>query len=382
MLKRSQTFLILFLMLPLFLPQLVFCYEEGKNIDSIVAAFDSHVSAVMREKDAPGVAVAIVANGRIVFEKGYGVKKKGGSDPINIHTSFRIASLSKSFAAVLTGLLVEDGLIGWDDKVKKYLPDFVLADSVSTENLTVRHVLSHTSGLIPHAYDNLIEANLPLSKIIGELKNVDVICPIGKCYAYQNAVYSLICPIIESATKQKYEAVLRERLLLPLGMTDVTLNRESLISNGNYAYPHIKKSGKWTPTVVKDTYYNVPPAAGINASIHDMAQWLKGFVSDDSTVISPLVVDEICKPFIPTKREIKRFNWQNRLQGASYGMGWRIFDYAGHTMVFHSGAVRGYLSGLAFLPEYKTGIVVLQNAFFKNHLIYEFIDTYLEKVGK
>jgi beta-lactamase class C len=383
MLKRFQIFIFLSLMLPFFAPHFGFCSEKGiENIDGLFAEFDSHVSAFIKKKEAPGVAIAIVDRGQIVFMKGYGVKKVGSPDQINIHTVFRIASLSKSFAAVLTGLLVDDGLIGWDDKVKKYLPDFVLADTANTENLTIRHVLSHTSGLLPHAYDNLIEANLPLNKIIGKLKNVNAICPVGECYAYQNVVYSLISPIIESASEQKYEAVLRDRLFLPLGMTDLTLSRDGLIANDNYARPHVKKSGKWTPTAVKATYYNVPPAAGINASIHDMAHWLKGLVLSEPNVIPPQVMNEICKPFIATKREMKRFNWRNRLRSASYGMGWRIFDYAGHTMIFHSGAIRGYLSGLAFLPEYQTGIVVLQNAFFENHLIYEFIDTYLEKVKK
>ena len=376
---RFHTFILFFFFFLIFPHPPLFCCEKKTiDTDGVVAEFDAHVSVFIKGQKAPGVAIAIVVEGQIVFMKGYGVTKIGGTDRIDIHTAFRIASLSKSFAAVLTGLLVEDGLIGWDDKVTTYLPRILLTDRSNTENLTIRHILSHTSGLLPHAYDNLIEAKVPFEKIIGELKNVAIICPVGKCYAYQNVVYSLISPIIESATKQNYLKLLKNRIVLPLGMTDVSFSRHELVATSNYAHPHIKRDGEWTPTVVKDTYYSVQPAAGINASIHDMAQWLTALVSNGPTIISPEIMNEICEPLITTKTELKRFNWRDRLRSASYGMGWRIFNYEGHTMVFHSGGLRGYLSALAFLPEYKTGIVVLQNACFDNHLIYDFIDIYLK----
>jgi beta-lactamase class C len=272
--KRPHIFFYCIVFLLIFNPPPLFCSEK-EGIDGVLSGFDAYVSKFIKEQEAPGAAIAIVIDGRIVSLKGYGVKKAGGAEPIDIHTAFRIASLSKSFAAVLTGTLVEDRLLGWDDKVTTYLPGLMLAESSNTEELTIRHILSHTSGLIPHAYDNLIEAEVPFKKIIKELEKVDVICPVGECYTYQNAMYSLIGPIIESATHKKYEELLRERLIHPLGMKDVTFSRHGLIASANYAHPHVKKEGKWTPTVVKDTYYNVQPAAGINASIHDMAYWLK-----------------------------------------------------------------------------------------------------------
>ena len=212
MLKRLHIFFIVFLFSLGFAPGALFCSETRIiEVDDVVAEFDSHALEVIKKQEAPGAAIAIVVNGRIVLLKGYGVTKTGGTDFINTHTVFRIASLSKNFAAVLTGLLVEDGLLGWDDKVTTYLPGVLLAKNSNTQNLTIRAILSHTSGLIPHAYDNLIEAEVPFEKIVKELKKVPVICPVGKCYAYQNVVYSLIGQIIESATKHKYEELLTEQ---------------------------------------------------------------------------------------------------------------------------------------------------------------------------
>ena len=331
----------------------------------------------MKKRKAPGAAIAVVIDSQIAFMKGYGVRKIGENAPIGIHSVFRIASLSKGFASVLSALLVKDGVFSWDDKVTKYLPGLSLKDTSHTNNLTIRHILSHTSGLMPHAYDNLVEANMPLKSIMKRLKEVSVICPVGECYGYQNVVYSLIGEIIESATNKKYIDLLRQRLIQPLGMKDVSFSEKELLSTKNVAYPHIKRNGIWTPTNLRETYYNVKPAAGVNASVYDMALWLKGLLGDMPHIISPDIIKEIYKPIINTPREMRKYNWKNHLQSAYYAMGWRIFNYVSQTMIFHSGGLHGYLSQLAFLPEHKIGIVVLQNAQFGNHFIYKFMDMYL-----
>lgn len=354
------------------------CADQSSiKLDTILTNFDSYVDNFIKQREVPGAAVAIVVDTEIVFLKGYGVRKIGEDAPIGVHSVFRIASLSKGFASVLSALLVRDSVFSWDDKVTKYLPDFSLKDTSNTNNLTIRNILSHTSGLMPHAYDNLVEANMPLASIIRRLKEVSIICPVGDCYGYQNVVYSIISEVIESATHKKYIDLLQQRLIHPLGMKDVSFSKKELISTGNLAYPHIRRNGKWKPSSIRGTYYNVQPAAGVNASIYDMALWMKGLVGGMPNVISPDIIDEIYKPVIKTPRERRRFNWKNRLKSAYYGMGWRIFNYAGQTMIYHSGGLHGYRSQLAFLPQYKIGIVVLQNAHFGNHFIYKLMDTYL-----
>jgi beta-lactamase class C len=346
------------------------------KLDSILTAYDAYVEDFIKEREAPGVAIAIVINNRVEYIKGFGVKKIGEKDSISIHSVFRIASVSKGFASILSGLLVKNGIFNWDDKVIKHLPDFSLKDSSTTKKLTIRHILSHTSGLIPHAYDNLIEANLPFKTIIQNLKEVAVIGTVGEHYGYQNTVYSLISEIIKSATNKKYIELLKRSLIKPLGMNDVSFSKTGLLETKDRTYPHIRKNGQWIPTEVRETYYNVPPAAGINASIYDMAYWLRGLMGGAPDVISTDIIKEVCKPIIITPQEKYRFDWNNRLRYAAYGMGWRIFDYAGYTMIFHSGGLQGYLSQLAFLPRYKIGIVTLQNARFRNNFIYKFIDMY------
>jgi len=342
------------------------------KLDSILFEYNSYIENFIKEREVPGVAIAIVVNNKIEFIKGFGVNKIGEKDSIGIHSVFRIASVSKGFASVLAGVLVKEKILDWDDKVIKYLPEFDLKDSTTTQDLTIRHILSHTSGLTPHAYDNLIEANIPFEKIMTRLKEVNVHCKAGECYGYQNTVYSLIGAIIESVTNKKYVDLLREKITQPMGMNDVSFSQKELIESKNRTYPHIRRNGRWTPTEVRDTYYNVPPAAGINASIYDMAYWLKGLMGGAPQIVSADIIKEVSKPIIITPR----FKWNHRLRKAAYGLGWRIFDYEGYTMIFHSGGVQGYLSQLAFLPKHKIGIVCLQNAQFHNNFIYKFIDLY------
>ncbi len=346
------------------------------KLDSILSEYDAYLEDFIKEREVPGVAIAIVVNNQVEYIKGFGVKKVGEKDSIGIHSVFRIASVSKGFASVLAGLLVKNGVLNWDDKVIKYLPDFTLKDSTATKELAIRHILSHTSGLVPHAYDNLIEANLSFDTIIKRLNEVNVIGPMGEHYGYQNTVYSLIGEIIQSATNKKYTDLLNESLIQPLGMNDVSFSKIELIDAKNRTYPHIKLNGHWKPTEVRESYYNVPPAAGINASIYDMAYWLRGLLGGAPDIISTDIIEEVSKPMVNTPRERRRFGSNNRLQYAAYGMGFRIFDYAGYKMIFHSGGVQGYFSQLAFLPKYKIGIVTLQNARFRNNFIYKFIDLY------
>lgn len=356
-------------------------HHQSAHLNFVLADFDRVVRHTLEEWDLPGVAVAIVHNDSIVFMKGYGVRRMGQPELIDTHTVFRIASLSKGFASLLTGLLVQENVLHWDDRVIQYLPNFSSKEPDNTQNLTIHHILSHTSGLVPHAFDNLIEANVSYINIIKELKEVSVVDSVGKQYGYQNVVYSLIGDIIESATGKKYEDLIHERLFEPLGMRDASIGWGPLIAEPNRASPHIRRSYQWTPVLDKKAYYSVLPAAGVNASICDMAQWLRAQMGGMSQVIPPEILTTIQTPVIRTRGEMRRYYWNGRLRGAHYGMGWRIFDYAGHTMITHSGGIRGYLAQLAFIPEQDIGIVVLYNSKRIDFLLPTFFDMFLKLDG-
>ncbi len=346
------------------------------HLNHVVKTYDQFVEQKLAELGAPGAALAIVQGDSIVYMKCFGVREIGRSEPITPHTVFRVASLSKGFAAILTGLLVQDGILQWDDKIIKYLPEFALKSEAHTQNLTIRHVLSHTSGLPSHSYDNLVEANVPFNNILAQLQSVPCVWPVGQSYNYQNVIFSLIGKILKVRTETDYETLIKTRLFTPLKMTNASLTREALLTNPNHASPHIQRRGEWRRAEVTPGYYAVAPAAGINASISDMAQWLRALLGGTPKIVSPKVIEEVSTPVVKTRRELRRYHLSGRARHAYYGLGWRIFDYAGTKMVFHSGGVRGYVSQIAFLPEHDLGIVILLNSSIENTFVSAFLDMY------
>jgi beta-lactamase class C len=346
------------------------------HLESVVKKYDYFVDQKLTELNAPGAAIAIVHGDSVIYTKCFGVRALGRFEPITPRTTFRIASLSKGFASILTGLLVQDGVLNWDDKIIKHLPAFALKNEAHTQNLTIRHILSHTSGLPSHSYDNLVEDNVPFPMIIDQLKTVPCVWPVGQSYNYQNVIYSLIGDIIKSATGSDYQQLVQMRLFTPLKMTEASLTRTALLANPNHASPHIRRRGKWTLTEVTEGYYSVAPAAGVNASILDMAKWLQTLLGGRPDIVSSKVIGDVTAPEIKTRRELRRYHWNGRARHAYYGLGWRLFDFAGTKLVFHSGGLRGYVSQIALLPEHDLGIVVLLNSNIENIFVSTFLDIY------
>ncbi len=351
-------------------------FNQSVHLINAISRFETFVLDTMQRRQLPGLAIAIVKGNQIVYLNSFGVKEVGSPDPIDIHTIFRLASVSKGFASVLTGVLVDQGVLHWDDKVVKYLPNFRLHDAKNTQNLTIRHLLNHTTGLPQHTYTDLVEANLPLSEMINRLSSVPLIAPVGKLYSYQNVVYSLIGDVVQAATGRTYENLVAELLFEPLGMVDASLGKDALLSSNNRALPHIQRNGGWITAPIRDAYYNVPPAAGVNASIYDMAQWLRAMMGNFPQVVSEQTIREVTTPSIRSPRERWKHRWRDQVRDAYYGLGWRIYDYTGHKLVYHGGWIQGYRAEIGFMPEQKIGIAVLMN--FESLVAIEFLPTFFD----
>ena len=353
--------------------------DSTAHLAKVINRYEAFFREIMEDWDIPGAAVAIIKDDKIVYIKGRGIHEVGQHKKVDIHTIFRLASVSKGFASVLTGLLVEDGILRWDDKVVKYLPEFSLKNKKVTSNLTIRHILSHSSGLPAHTFTNLLEEDIPLSDIYLKLKDVSPIAPAGKVYSYQNVLYSLIGDIIKSATGKGYEELVTERIFLPLGMYDTSLGKESFVKSTNHTMPHIRQNFEWTTTDVKKAYYTVSPSAGVNASILDMARWLRAMMGGSPEIISSKVIQQVIKPAVTTPQEKRKYRWRDRLHDAHYGLGWRIYDYAATKIVYHGGWVEGFRAEIGFIPDEKIGIAVLLNceSMVANLFLPTFFDMYL-----
>ena len=334
----------------------------ARNGAAVAREFDHWLDGVEASGDVAGLATAIVQDQRVLLERGIGFANEATREPVAGDTVFRLASLSKAFATALTGLLVEDGLLTWDTKIAHLLPTFTLNDVADGERVTVRDILSHRVGLPHNTYDRLLEQDEPYELLVDRLKEVPLTCRVGECYAYQNIAFSLIGDVTYAATGDFYYHQVEKRLFHPLGMTTATYGRDALEGSKSWARPHRRVGGTWTPFVPNETYYRVAPAAGVNASIRDMEQWLIAQMGGRPRVLSPALLAALHTPLVETERETRSTPWRRgRVNDAQYALGWRIYDYAGTTLVFHAGAVQGYRAMIAFLPRYRFGVVMLWN---------------------
>ena len=327
----------------------------------------------------PGAALAIVADGKVELLKSYGVRKAGSADPVTTNTIFRLASVSKSFASTATGLLVRDKLLEWDTRVNARLEHLAFKNPRYGDQITVRNLLSHTTGLVQHAYTDLLEENVPYNDLIGRLKDVNFVCPPGKCYSYQNVIFSLSGDVIRSVSGKTYEEFVKDNLFQPLGMRTASFGLESFNAAPDHATPHIWRNQKWLPIKVQENYYHVAPAAGINASIRDMQQWLLAQLGQRPDVLPSAILDDLQSPAIRTTPYQAHYKKRKDLKGVAYGLGWRIFDYGkNRNFVHHAGYVRGTVSEIVFNRDMQLGLVFLTNSEIPNaqELIFKFLDIY------
>jgi beta-lactamase class C len=322
---------------------------------------DERLQLLMQEPSMVGLAVAIVENGEIRFVKGYGITYAGGNEPVTPETIFRWASVSKGVAGDMVAKLADQGRLSLYEPVAKYAPSLRLPGG-NEHRATISDLLSHRLGLFSHANDSKLEDGLNPRFLRGDLASLNAICPPGQCHAYQNVAYDAASEIVEKVTGKTYEQAVQEQLFLPLGMSSATMSRQGLVGAKNWARPH--RGGKTSkPVEVTEPYYRVPAAGGVNSSIKDLAVWMQAQMGEEPEILSPRVLASVQTPRANTPGEMGRMRkFRERLTKATYGLGWRIYDYAGHTIVGHRGGVTGYRSLVMFDPVKKSGVVALWNS--------------------
>ncbi len=337
-------------------------WSMDESLATYLEEFEQDFEDGLKSKQIPGAAVAIVKDGHVVLQKGFGVKERGTSEEVDEHTVFRLGSVSKGFASVLTGVMVEEGAVDWDDPVTQYLKDFKMSDPEQTDRIQIRHLLSHTSGLPRHTYTNLVEDGLSLDSIIPRLEQVPLISKEGEQLAYQNVAYSAIEKVLEVQTNTDFNILLQEKLWKPLAMDHASASYDSIRYSANTALPHVyhSRSRGRVPISISEKYYNAVSSGGINASASDMAKWLLLLTGHYPDVISEETLENIYDPFVTIPNRRFSRHWDG-VSETYYGMGWRVLDNHGQKIVYHGGYVNGYRSEIAFAPDDNVGICILIN---------------------
>ncbi|MGF1605974.1 MAG: serine hydrolase domain-containing protein [Rhodothalassiaceae bacterium] len=317
---------------------------------------------VATDPDIMGLAVAVVDRGTLVLQRSFGRTARNGPR-VDEHTRFRIASLSKGFAATVAVRLAYLNRLDLRAPAVAAAPHFKLKSQADRDRATVEDVLSHRLGLPPHAYDNLLEANVPVQNIFQRLGAVDLVCPVGDCYVYQNVAFSLVEPAVEQAAGRPYEDTVMTEIFQPLAMDRANFGLDGLEADANWARPHRARRGRISEMKPRPAYYRVPSAGGVNASLRDMTLWLMAQMGEVPEQLPPELLAELHRPRVHSLHQDQRVRWmRGRVRRTDYALGWRVYDYAGHRVIYHGGGLAGYRAMIAFSPERKVGLVTLWNA--------------------
>jgi CubicO group peptidase (beta-lactamase class C family) len=335
------------------------------------ADLDAWVARAMKEFEVPGLALAIVKDGRVDYAKGYGVRRLGEPQAVDPHTLFGIASNTKAFTAAALAILVDEKRIAWDDPVLKHLPGFQAWDPWVTRELTVRDLLCHRSGLGLGAGDLLFwpDTDVTRAEVIAATRHIRPASSFRSRYAYNNLTFVLAGEIVRAVTGESWEHFVRSRILTPLGMAETQIAPVAAQSGLNIASPHSRGwrlEGMLTPIpYTRDETWSA--AAGIRSNVTDLAKWIlaqlgRGRLADDRRLWSESAAEEmwsvqtplrISEPPAPLKSTRPKF--------AGYGLGWSLRDYQGRKTVSHGGALTGMVSTTILIPEERLGLVILTN---------------------
>jgi CubicO group peptidase (beta-lactamase class C family) len=331
---------------------------SGPELEKVVREFERQVERALRDFQVPGMAVSVVQGDRVVYSKGFGVKETGKQEPVDPHTRFQVGSTSKAFTATLVASLVDEGKLGWKDRVVTHLPDFAMADPWVTKEFQVRDLMAQHSGMKPYAGDILAMIGYRREDIVRSTAHISPVYSFRSEFSYVNNLWVTAAAVVEAKTGKTWEQNIQERIYDPLGMGESSYSQEALFKSGNAATFHVLDGEKVKPISrdwpLFDWPYVYGPAGGINSNVLDMAKWVRMQLAEGSFEGKTVVGKEN----LATTHEP-----QTPIAGGknAYCLGWVKSEYDPCPLVWHNGATTGSGSLVMMAPRLDLGIVILSN---------------------
>lgn len=317
---------------------------------------DRQLTALSQRPEMAGLAVAVVEDGDLRFVRTYGVADRASGAPVTPHTLFRWASASKTATGALAAALANDGALNLDRPIADWHTSLRLPGGAETR-VTVGQLLAQRTGLTKNAYDEKLEAGQSPALLRASLASAPLQCEPGTCHTYQNIAFDTASEILSQVAKKPFANAVEDRLFRPLGMISAHYGKQGLTGARDWARPHALRDSH----PLKEAYWRVPAAAGVESDIVDFATWMQAMMGQRPDVLPERALQIAHRPRVKTARvyggALRQAN-----KDAGYGLGWRSFTYDGHRLEGHSGAVSGYRSTMIFDPATRTGVVALWNS--------------------
>lgn len=327
---------------------------------------DKYIQRASIDWKVPGMAVAIVKDGKIIYAKGFGVLEEGKKQKVDENSLFAIASNTKAFVSASLAHLVWEKKINWNDKVVSFLPYFELYDNYTTNETTLKDILSHRTGLGTFSGDVIwYKSEYSAEEVIKHVKYVPQAYSFRAGYGYSNLMFITAGEVINAVTGMPWNKFVESHIFKPLEMNRSVTSIKGLASLGNVASPHKTIDGAITP-IAWTNWDNMGAAGGIISSVEDMSKWMilqmnNGVVGTD-TIFSPASQREMWSPQNSFKVSARSQKNMPSKHFSAYGLGWGIWDYQGRKVVSHSGGYDGMYSRVTMIPEENLGVVVLTNS--------------------
>jgi CubicO group peptidase (beta-lactamase class C family) len=344
---------------------------DGAPLDAVLPAFEDYAERARTTWGTPGMAIAVVHRDQVVYTKGFGVKKMGGSDPIDPHTLFPIGSTSKAFTSALVALLADGGKLHWADPVIDHAPAFEMYDPWVTRAFMIQDLMAQHSGMSPYAGDLLAVIGYDASYIQAQIRHMQPLSSFRSRFAYVNNLFLVAAEVIKRHTGMTWEEAVQRRLFAPLGMTESSTGHEAYRSAANVAFSHTMLDGRVTAIPMDAPSlgwaYTYSPAGGVNSTVIDMAKWLRLHlgqgVFEGTRLISEANMRVVHSPktVIEPQPQSPLVHTTLGSTQAFYCDGWVYSAAHPYPVIWHNGDTGGIHAVVGFIPAAQLGLVVLTN---------------------
>ncbi len=345
---------------------------------------DTYLEEAIIKRKVPGLGISIVVDNEIIYSKGFGLRNIKKKEKVTKDTIFPIGSTTKPFTSTAIAMLVEDGLLEWDKPIRNYCPEFKFKDSYINENVTIRDILGHRTGMPGH---NFVWFGFePEITYMDKVQYLDASKPFRTTFQYCNILYCSTAELIEKLTGKSYSEFVKERILKPLGMKKTFFSREDVWKDSDYAALYTEKDGEIIESADIDLKFG-EGSGNINSTAEDMAKFLrfhlsKGKVNDKELLSETnLVKTHLPATIIGPRSMLDDVYPEEKLvHYQSYAHGWICEFYRGNRMNYHAGSYQGCCHIASFLPDLNIGIDILTNTIesFLGHILhYHIIDRLL-----